>query len=116
CVHLDATHQELAALMRSVCGRGFSTLCPEKCLEVGEYLIAETRALGLALNMRLLDNSLQDRMQWEDGEAECDWRHLVHTRIVGKARGERPESRAARVERERRTARELSEQGLGREE
>jgi hypothetical protein len=33
------------------------------------------------LDMRLLVNSFQDRLQWEEGDAGCHWKDLVNSRV-----------------------------------
>lgn len=85
CLHLEVTGPELQALMRHVAGKGYDhagiRLEPAACWEVCEYLIQESLSLSRPLNMRLLINSFNDRVQWEEADANCHWKDLVAARL-----------------------------------
>jgi hypothetical protein len=74
CLHLEVT-AELRALMRDVAQKGYEyrgiQLEPAACREVCEYLIDLSVSLTRSLDMRLLINSLHDRLQWEERDAAC---------------------------------------------
>lgn len=84
-MHLRVTDEEIAALMRSVAKDGFpkgnNLLDPEACLEVAEFVIDESSKINRHLDMRLLVNAFEDRLQVEDFEAGCQWKDLVASRI-----------------------------------
>jgi hypothetical protein len=84
CMHLEVTAHELRALMRHVAGKGYShkgiRLAPGACQEVCEYLIEQSLSLRRSLDMRLLINSFNDRLQWEAQDATCHWKDLVTAR------------------------------------
>jgi hypothetical protein len=85
CMHLQASRAELVALMRSISLKGFKrdgkTLEPQEAMEVCEYIIEQSRTLHRSLDMRVLVNSFQDYLQWEDGHAGCNWKALVAARL-----------------------------------
>jgi hypothetical protein len=112
-LHLQPTSQEMAALMRSVALRGFrhdkGTMPPAACMEVCEHVIARSRACNHNLNMRLLVNTLMDRLQWECDDTATHWHDLLESRLQQKVVvAENGESRTNRLTREREVARELS--------
>lgn len=84
-VNLDVSDAEIAALMRSLAAdgwpKGHVELEAEQCREVVEFLIAEAARTNRRLDVRLMVNCFEDRIQHEDLEAGCDWRDLVATRI-----------------------------------
>jgi hypothetical protein len=84
-MHLQASDPELRALMRSVALRGYEhegkQLAAAKCCEIAEFIIEQSLALHRSLDMRLLTNSFQDYLLWEDAESACHWRDLVATRL-----------------------------------
>jgi hypothetical protein len=85
CMHFQPTNEEVAALMRQVAGQGHRhgpyQLTPDECLEVAEEIIARSRRLQRNLDLRLLVNGLQDRLQYMNGASEADWRHLLDSRM-----------------------------------
>ncbi|MEN6496999.1 MAG: hypothetical protein ABFD16_22125 [Thermoguttaceae bacterium] len=87
-VDLDVSDQEIAALMRQVALQGYrlhaSILAPDECLEVAEYIIAESPQLNRPLDMRLLVNAFADRLQADDHDAGCTWQDLVASRLRGQ--------------------------------
>jgi hypothetical protein len=84
-LHLQATDQEMRALMRKVALAGFEhegkRLATEECLEVCDYVIAQSKSLHSQLNMRVLVNSFQDYLQWQEGDAGCHWHDAVAARL-----------------------------------
>ena len=82
---LHVTQQEAAALMRKIAGDGYMlnerSLSPEACLEVAEFVIDESLSADRQLDLRILMNSFGDRIQFEHGEAEADWKELVVSRL-----------------------------------
>jgi hypothetical protein len=107
CLEFRPTTAEVEALMRHVAGRrhgqGPYRLSPEECLEVAEEVITRSRRLRRPLDLRLLVNALQDRLQWEAGLAETPWLDLLESRLkerVVSPEG-RPETPAQRKARER---------------
>ena len=84
-LNLLVTDEEIAALMRSVAGDGFpkgnNLLEPEACMEVAKFIIDESSRINRHLDIRLLVNAFEDRLQVEDFEAGCQWKDLVATRL-----------------------------------
>lgn len=80
---------ELGALMRAIAGKGFEhrgrKLSPEACQEVAEEILARTGKLNRNLDLRLLVNTLRDRVQFEDGLAEVHWSDHLESRMQGRA-------------------------------
>jgi hypothetical protein len=79
---LDPTDVELIALMRHLAAQGYTTngrpvLEPDECHEVTEYLLAQCKAAGCPLDLRLQQKSYQTFLQWEAGEAVISWRDLI---------------------------------------
>jgi hypothetical protein len=84
-VMLDPTDKEVRALMYHLASLGFSVdgrqMAPEECLEVIEYLIAQSAQLQRPLDLRLMENSYSDYLLWQHGHAGCHWHDLVATRL-----------------------------------
>jgi hypothetical protein len=82
---LRVTDEEVAAKMRQIALDGFpkdeNLLDPEQCWEVAEFAIAESAKISRRLDLRLLINSFEDRLQSEDLQAGLSWRDLVASRI-----------------------------------
>jgi hypothetical protein len=79
---LEVTDIELQALMRKLAEQGYRqgakvVMTAEACLEVTEYLIAECRAAGCPLDLRLQQKSFQTYLQWESDWSTCHWKDLV---------------------------------------
>lgn len=87
-LELQVSESEIAALMRKVAGGGFhhgqQAMTPEECLGVCEFLIGESKSLLCHLDMRLLDNSFRDYLQYRDGHSASDWKTLVAARLHGR--------------------------------
>jgi hypothetical protein len=114
-MHLQASDPELRALMRSVALRGYEhegrQLGPAKCCEIAEYIIEQSISLHRSLDMRLLTNSFQDYLLWEEGESACHWRDLVASRLRERPTAFREEvavgSREGRKQQELQIVREI---------
>jgi hypothetical protein len=82
---MEVTDAEVRALMRKLAAGGYAAdgrrLDPAACGEVCEHLIAQSQDTHRALDMRLLVNAFEDRLQWEAGEAGCHWQDLVASRV-----------------------------------
>jgi hypothetical protein len=108
----------LAALMLSLAALGWPAERPgvpgAECREVARFVITELLRRGCPFDLRLfLDKALPNYQQAKDGEAESDWRDLVVVSIeehLAEVRYdvERPQSRAARIEEERRVLQETA--------
>jgi hypothetical protein len=80
--HLDPTDAELTALMRHTAAQGYTThgalaLEPDECHDVTEYLLAECRAAGCPLDLRLQHKSYKTYLQWDQGLSVTHWHDLV---------------------------------------
>jgi hypothetical protein len=124
-LHLEVTDVELAAQMRELAAQGYARngkklLDPERCQEIAEYLIAECRVAGCPLDLRLLENSYMDHLQWKADLTACGWQDLVASRVREAAHHFRQEvntlSREERLVRRRRILREILRQTPGLEE
>ncbi|MBX9679727.1 MAG: hypothetical protein K2X38_13270 [Gemmataceae bacterium] len=101
------TEEEKAALMVRIASKGKLGLSPEACLEVCEFILEFTN--GRPLDLRLLDNSIGDRLMYDRRQSPVHWRDLVASRIEGSI--EIPKhSRAERVQAEREIAKRIFEQ------
>ena len=87
-LHLQATDQEISALMRQIACKGFQhgeqTMTPDECQMVCEYLIAESQTKLAHLDLRLLDNAFRDFLLWQAGHSPSHWMVLVATRLDGR--------------------------------
>lgn len=88
-LHLDVSDDEILALMRRVAlavpPEGDTRLSQDERLEVVEFIVGESLRINRRLDMRLLVNSFEDRLQVEDLEAGCSWQDLVASRIHDRA-------------------------------
>jgi hypothetical protein len=84
-MQLQVSDLEIRALMRKVSSAGYESLGkmlpPAACSEVCEYVIKQSLAMHRQLDMRMLINSFEDRLLWEEGNANCHWRDLVNSRV-----------------------------------
>jgi len=87
CIELIVTDDEIAALMRTVAQQGYqhgdARLAPAECLEVANFIIAQSAGLNRPLDMRVLVNAFADRLQSEDHDAGCEWKDLVASTLLG---------------------------------
>jgi len=107
----EPSDEMIAAFMRAQALKGFEDVTPRECLEVVEFLIAETRACDYRLDLRAMNKAWQDYRLDLHGKAVRPWRDLVRSglkRLVSDNRP-RPEGRAGRIAWERRVAQELFE-------
>lgn len=78
----DPSDEQIAALMRHVATKGWTkTNCrmsPTECLEVAEFVIAESERLSVRLDMRLLvDKAYPDFVARRNGHTRTSWKDLV---------------------------------------
>ena len=107
----EPSDEMIAAFMRDRALRGFEDVPPEECLEVVEFVIAESRACDYRLDLRAMTKAWQDYRLEFHGKARRPWRDLVRSslmRLVGED-GPRGEGRAGRLAWEGRIALELYE-------
>jgi len=82
---LRVSDEEVAAKMREIALGGYpkgeNLLEPEQCMEIVDLIVGESAKINRHLDLRLLMNSLEDRLQAEDHEAGCSWQDLVASRI-----------------------------------
>jgi hypothetical protein len=105
-MHLEVSDREMRALMRKVASCGYQSegrrVEPAVCQEICERLIRQSLDMHRVLDMRLLVNCLEDRLQWEEADSGCHWTDLVDSRIRERPtyfRG--PVTMAAPVDRKR---------------
>lgn len=103
------TEGEKKALMLKIAERGKFGLHPDVCEEVCEYLIFHAKQTGKPLDLRLLDNALNDRVMYDRGECQTHWRDLVASRIDAQIIEPRiePRTRHARLVDERDIAKQI---------
>ena len=77
----EPTDEQVGAFMRMLAHEGFEDLSPEECLEVVEFVIAETREFDQRLDLRHLTKAWQDYRQAKHGKARTPWRDLVRTSL-----------------------------------
>jgi hypothetical protein len=111
CLHLEFSAAEIQARMRAIARRGFDhvgfRLEPGVCLEVCAYLIEQSKSLRRPLDVRLFINCLNDRVQWEQGDAACHWQDLVAARVQ-----EGPTTLQHRLDRDSRETRKQRERTI----
>ena len=77
----EPTDEEIAAFIRHLASQGYEDMEPEECLEVAEFLIAETRAMDQRLDLRHLTKAWQDYRQSTHGDALTSWEDLVRSSL-----------------------------------
>ncbi len=77
----EPTDEEIAAFMRHLAATGHGDLSSEECLEVVEFVIAETRSYDLRLDLRHLQKAWQDYRQHKHGMSKTPWQDLVRTSL-----------------------------------
>lgn len=89
CLQYQPTNEEVAAKMRSIAARGHRheehELSPEKCLEVAKAIVERSTKLNRNLDLRLLVNTFQDRIQYENKHSESHWLELLECGLKGRA-------------------------------
>jgi hypothetical protein len=108
-LHLEVSDAEVAAKMRELAAKGYGRdgkqlLEAGQCSVIAEYLIEECRKSGCQLDLRLLDKSYFDYLQWEADHSSCGWQDLVSSNVHEAANHFRSEVNTLSRE-ERRTAR-----------
>jgi len=82
---LRVSNPEVEALMRKIALEGYppghNRLESRQCIEVVQFIIVEAARVNRSLDLRLLVNSFEDRLQAEDYEAGLSWRDLVASRL-----------------------------------
>jgi hypothetical protein len=82
---LEISEAEMTAQLRRIAGEGFGRgkhqLDAEKSLQVAEFVIAECKAAGCPLDIRLFDHSCLDFLQWDANNSACNWKDRVTNRI-----------------------------------
>ena len=81
----EPTDEEIAAFMRHLGAKGHGDLSSEECLEVVEFLIAETRSYDKRLDLRHLNKAWQDFRQDKHGMSKTPWQDLVRTSLQKNA-------------------------------
>ena len=80
-LHLQATDQEIAALMRQIALKGFrhgeQSMTSDDCQMVCEYLITESLTKLAHLDLRLLDNAFRDSCCGKRAIPSLTGRHLL---------------------------------------
>lgn len=77
----EPTDEEIGEFMRSLASKGQNDLSPEECLDVAEFVIAETRDNDCRLDLRHFGKAIQDYRQDRDGLTGCSWQELVRTSL-----------------------------------
>jgi hypothetical protein len=84
-LNLVISDLEVRAKMRELAGRGHQwggrEMQPSECLEVAEFLIAESASMARPLDLRLLSRSFNDYLSWREGATGCHWTDLVRSAI-----------------------------------
>ncbi len=116
-LNYDPSDAQLGALMLALAESGWPTarptVTPQEAVAVARFLIGEMLRLGCRFDLRLFVNkALPDFQQVKDGEAESDWRDLVTAAVEEhlvevRHSGDRPASRAERLEEDRAILREI---------
>ncbi len=77
----EPSDDEISAFMRRLASKSFLDLSPDECMEVAEFIIAETRAHDQRLDLRHLTKACQDYRQYKHGRAKTSWQDLVRTSL-----------------------------------
>ena len=77
----EPSDDEISAFMRHLALKSFKDLSPDECMEVAEFIIAETRAHDQRLDLRHLTKACQDYRQYKHGRAKTSWQDLVRTSL-----------------------------------
>lgn len=77
----EPTDDEIASFIRHLAFKGYEDLTVEECMEVSEFIIAETREFSLRLDLRHLTKAFQDFRQHKHGRSRTTWRDLVRTSL-----------------------------------
>ncbi len=82
----DPSDEQIEALMLDVASKGWSQgrrrMTPDECREVADFVIPESRRLGVRLDMRLLvDKAFPDYVLNRNGFTQVHWKDLVTTTL-----------------------------------
>jgi hypothetical protein len=105
-LRFQPTNEEIAAKMRELARNGHrhgdETLPADACQEVANEIIDRSYRLKRNLDLRLLINTFNDRLQWENFSSKTHWIDLLDCRMkeTTVSLKERPDTRAARKARE----------------
>lgn len=77
----EPSDEDVVAFMKHLATQGFMDLSSDECLEVAEFLIAETRAMDQRLDLRHLTKAWQDYRQTTHGNALTIWQDLVRSSL-----------------------------------
>jgi hypothetical protein len=122
---LDASDDELSALMRKIASQGFyrdekTQLPPMAASEICELVLDECRQAGCPLDLRLFDRACIDFISWMEGRTQSDYRDLIANMVRQSADQGRYEtvklSREGKKKRERDIAAEICRETDDREE
>lgn len=106
----EPSDQEVTAFVRHLAAMGFMDLDAPECLEVADFIIAETRQHNLRLDLRHLTKAWQDYRQFKHGRALTPWKDLIRTSLQKAAREPAvPLSKREDIELQRHRVREASE-------
>ena len=104
----EPSDDEVAAFMRHLSLKSYKDLSVDECLEVAEFVIAETRECDQRLDLRHLTKAWDDLRQYKDGKAETHWQELVQTSLHKLlADPASPLSKQEEIQEQRRLVREL---------
>ena len=77
----EPSDEEVASFIRKLTVDGFEEMTADECVEVAEFVIAETRANDQRLDLRHLTKAYQDFRQDKHGRSRTTWRDLVRTSL-----------------------------------
>ena len=97
----------LRAFLKQLALEGHEDLSPPECLEVLEFITAETRQSALSLDVRFYFKGLNDYRQAKCGDSVCGWRDLVRSSLLKAAQEPNVTSKAADIDRQRLLVAEL---------
>lgn len=107
----DPSDDVLAAYIKYLSQVGYEELSPSECWTVANFVIQETRASGLRLDLRHFFKALEDFRQCRAGHAETPWQVLVRSSLQKSVRDFiRPLTKAEDIERQREVARAVCEE------
>lgn len=82
----DPTDEQMEAMIREVAAKGWTgkgeAMQSQECLQVADFLIAESHRLNIRLDMRnLVDKGYPDFLQHRNGHSETHWKDLIRTTL-----------------------------------
>lgn len=110
-LRFEVPEPELVALMYDLAGRGIPSLDPDACRVATDHLLAECRASGCPLDLRLQQKAFQTYRQWADAHCHTHWKDLVANSVREAAdrflHAPDPRSREDRLAERRKVLREI---------